>query len=147
MNDPISKQTLQAFLFDNGIESSAPDALYALPSVEWIQNAFASALYLEQQRDGLLRYVDGKWNCNKFSRHAADFAARCYLATPEASEGTALAFGAVDFEKPDGNGHSINLAVSRHPDLSLWLVWFEPQTRSIVPPPSRKENSSCFADF
>lgn len=117
--------------------------MYALPDENWIATEFAVALQAEQRRLGLDRYVEGKNDCTKFSWHAVDFAAQCHLHTQDdAEESTAIAFGVFDYIKPSGEGHSINIAICRNEDMTLKVVYFEPQLCSLVIP-SRQQGSLC----
>jgi hypothetical protein len=149
MTAPISKQTLQSFLFDQGYaDVRAPDQFYALTTEAWIAGPFADALRKEQEERGAHRYAPAKNNCTKFSGHAKWYAGHChYLTTDPATENAALAFGTFDFERPDGTAHSINIAVTRGEDLNLWLVYFEPQTACVVPEPVRRGGSQCVVVF
>jgi len=145
MTPPISKQTLCSFLFDQGYsDSEAYDEFYALLDRSWLQNEFAAALYLAQMRDKLTDYVQGKWNCNKFSLHAQVVADVCYLRTrTDDSEPTALAFGRFNYVKAeDGGGECINVAVTRDSQMNLGLVWFQAQNRTLVTP-NIKEGTQC----
>lgn len=149
MTSPISKQRLHEFLFDCGFANvRAPGGFYALPSVEWIQDTFSPAFRDELRARGMDRFVRAKNVCVHFSRYAAVFAGECHLKTDnEATNLSSLAFGTFDFVQPDGGEHSINIIVSRYPDLNLWLVFYEPQTQQIVPQPNRKENTECNVSF
>lgn len=142
---PVSKPTIYNFLFGCGIDPSIapiqlPDDRYMLPAKSWIAGEFAEALQWDQEKLGLSRYVYSKNNCNKFARHAKDFADRCHLAT-ESPDDTALAFGEFWYVTDAGPGHCINCAVCRE-NAELELVFFEPQSCRLVNL-SKKEISLC----
>ena len=144
----ITKQRLCEFLFNQGIGTvDASDALYVLPAASWIANEFAACLADDLHARGLDRYVSGLWNCNKYSRHAADLAAQCLLKTANAPASVALALGEFDYTRWDGRGHEINIGITS-PDHgeTLVAVYFEPQLQRIINP-ERKKNTECQARF
>lgn len=147
MPSPISKQTLSSFLRDSGIEPHCPAECYALPELDWITGEFTEAIQSRQNSDGMRHYKNGRNICHHYSRHASVVASLCHLWTPDTGEGeSSLAFGWIDFDRPDGTGHSINLAVCRDESERLFLVYYEPQTRLLVSP-AWKENTVPFAEI
>lgn len=135
MDTPVSKQTIQSFLMDSGIDAYCPSDCYALPAMDWITGAFSDGLRVRQSHDDTVRFQSGRNVCHHYTRHAAVHAAMCHLKTHDTGEGeSSLAFGWIDFIRPDGTGHSVNLAVCRDESERLFVVYFEPQTRSLVSP-------------
>lgn len=126
-----SKQTIQSFLFDQGIPTEScivPDQNYALPSRGWMEQ-FGYRLLDEQRRRGIDRshFHSPELNCNKFARFAAAYASECWLKDPARISGKAIAVGEVIYSIDEREGHAVTVAILREAER-LQLVFQEPQT-------------------
>lgn len=142
----ISKPRIQELLFNEGVDTSVaavelPDEQYALPAADWIANEFAAAFTSERNRwVGL--YRNGCSDCDDFAEFAVTFAKFLFRNTEDRPKDAALAFGEFWYVTPQG-GHAINLAICREGD-ELKLVFFEPQSSSVVRLTRKEIESCCF---
>jgi len=141
----LSKPNLQAFLFAQGIplESlSIPVDYYSLWTDGFIMGPFSNA-FMESE-DSLDRtYTSGENQCTTFANRCKAFADETFLHDPNAPKDTAIAFAEFRYIKTNGDGHSINAAVTRY-DEELKLRFYDPQL-CIYVTLSRSEVSSCVA--
>lgn len=122
--------TLAVAGYDAGPGWNVPDRRYAMPTRNFIEGAFSSALWSFQGFFAVLRWHEEANDCDDFARIAAGFAQILHFLTPDRPPATALAVGELWYVKDDGSGHAINIAVCG-PAVSD-VVTYEPQTRQLV---------------
>ena len=115
------------------------DALYSLPSLEWVQNDFTQAY--RQFKASVDVYRAESNDCDNFERACAFFADLLWSNTPKTTA-TGLAFGEFWYEQDTGGGHAINFFLYRFLGPDIMIGFYEPQTGS-VKSLTQKEISSC----
>lgn len=141
-----AKPTIQALLFDSGIDTGKADvdladANYALPALDWLLNDFSRA-FTEFRNKMIGLYANGESDCDDFAECAVFFAHYLHRHTPNRPAECALAFGEFWYQPSPATSHAINVVVCRVDDV-LRLVFYEPQTAQQVHL-TQKEISSCW---
>ena len=118
------------------------DASYSLPSISYINGEFSNSL-----RSFLFNLSSAEWKTE--SNDCDDFAmAACFLMnflhhnTVNKVKNTGIAFGEFYYYKQGVGYHAINVAVVRDENQKIKVVFFEPQTYSIVEL-NKEEIESC----
>ena len=107
------------------------DRNYALPTVNFLRGAFASALWSFQNFFAVMSWTEEANDCDDFARLAAAFAQILHYLTPGRPECSALAVGEFWFQKDNGGGgHAINVACCGLEASDV--VFYEPQTRTVL---------------
>ncbi len=103
---------------------SINDNSYVLPDENWLATTFAEDFSLDQQPLGGYDHIGH--DCDKYASAAIDLAHRAYIiAKKKTAEG--IAFGLFYYQKDDGGGHAINVAITEK-GVEFW----EPQTQKFV---------------
>lgn len=121
-------------LEDNGVftdNAQFPDAIYSLPSEDWVVNTFARsyASFLFNMKSA--KYVSEENDCDKFAVFAYAFAHILHHNTPNKLTKTGLTFGEYWYMQDTGGGHAINIAVVKDHGTNK-VIFFEPQTQKQV---------------
>ncbi len=107
------------------------DRDYALPTVNFLRRAFASALWSFQNFFAVLSWTEEANDCDDFARISAGFAQILHYLTPGRPAQSALAVGEFWYQKDNfGGGHAINVACCGLEPSDV--VFYEPQTRTVV---------------
>lgn len=123
---------IRAHLFGWGVPPEArlviPDAEYAFPKADWVDNEFTSRWFLEKNHV-IAQYEAENADCDDFAEECATFAHRCHRMTSQ-KEGrpadTALAFGQFYYTKSVAGPHAICFFIALKDDA--WCLYFyEPQ--------------------
>lgn len=134
MSTTASKQTIQEFLFNSGIDIavamvSTPAALYELPERDWVYGEFASVF--DDFKDKMkMEYEEGDSACDYFADAAKFLAKHLHATNPKRTPGASFSFPAFYFQ-PTGStdpGHAINAPITRNDAGLLEFAFFEPQT-------------------
>jgi len=132
----ITATELQITLAVAGFAPSAPEATsiadrqYAMPTRNFLEGAFSSALWSFQAFFKTLDWTAEANDCDDFARIAAGFAQILHFLTPGRPPATALAVGELWYVKDTGEGHAINIALCGTDANDV--VCYEPQTRKVV---------------
>lgn len=136
MTPPISKQTVNSFLFDAGVDVAtcmviSPDPFYALPALSWVEREFTDSFGVFRPSQ-MARYADGDSDCDDFAECAAFHAHFLHRHTSGRPDKSALAFGEFYYQSRPGVGHAINCFLYHDEQQSLCLGFYEPQTARVV---------------
>lgn len=139
----ITASELSNFLSSADISAELADSNYSLPDGDWINGEFANALHTFLSNLGI-SYEAEKSDCDDFARFAASY---CGLLHSKMSHSTGIAFGEFWFTRDNGNGHAINVFVTRDANEKLTLRFFEPQTQSELHLSDEEINSCDYCRF
>lgn len=134
MASTATKQAIQSFLFDSGIDVavamvSTPAALYELPERDWIFGEF-SDLFDAFKEKMQMEYEEGDSACDYFAGAAKFLAHHLHATNPKRTLGASFSFPEFYFQ-PTGStdpGHAINAPITRNDAGLLEFAFFEPQT-------------------
>jgi hypothetical protein len=118
------------------------DRIYSYPSLSFIQGQFSEGL-----RSFFWSLSSGAWtpegnDCDDFALGAAFYMGYLHHSTQYKVEVSGIAFGEFYYIRDSGEGHAINVALVKNKDGAIKVVFYEPQTYSIVEL-SKSEIQSC----
>lgn len=135
----ITRNELNDFLTNAlPVWNELADDNYSLPTRDWIALEFSTCLKMLLD-DLAFKWEPDRSDCDDFARLAAAY---CCLLHSNTGADSGLAFGEFWFTRRDGQGHAINVFVTREIDGSLALNFFEPQTQQIIEL-TKEEIQSC----
>ena len=125
----------------------AADAIYSLPTRDFIETDFAVALKTFFVKMGEADYVNVEQNCNKFALGATFFMDYLHHNTTNKLSDTGIAFGEFYYTRSaanGGGGHAINITIiaNKNGTNQFTVLFFEPQTYSLVQL-TQEEIESC----
>ena len=132
----ISKEEVYNFLYyTNSIQPMMPINIgqleYCVPTESWIKDIYVPYLKEFLFKNGAAMAVDPDNNCVKFSNYAQTAGYLIHLHG-EGPKKSTIAIGTVDYVKNLAIWHSINIFLATDSKGNLKVVYFEPQTQTII---------------
>jgi hypothetical protein len=114
------------------VEGVLSDQRYMLPSEDWVLNHLPTITKNLQQDLKQLHWTSDSNDCDDFAKMTAAFVHLLHYNSPNKMSETSIAFGEFYYFKNMGGKHAINFVICKTKSGDFKLMFFEPQTYSVV---------------